>query len=247
MPILGIGLHIAVALFFAIHAVRTGREIYWLVILFMFPLLGSIVYFFAVFSQEAKVQHTVNRTVNKVVRSLDPGRDLREARAAFDMTPTAQNQLRLAQALLASGDTAQAIEQFEACLQGPFARDPDIRFGAAHARLQHGDAQLAVELLRALRADHPNFREEPVALLLAQAYSAAGNQPAAHMELRQCHERFGSLETKVEYALWAQAHGHMDTASSLRDEVRRTVRHMPKHARSINQPLLDRLNAAATR
>ena len=49
MPIFGIGLHILIAIFFAIHAIRTGRELYWLVILFMFPLLGSIVYFAAVF------------------------------------------------------------------------------------------------------------------------------------------------------------------------------------------------------
>ena len=43
MPIFGLGLHILIAIFFAIHAIRTGREMYWLLILFMFPLLGSIV------------------------------------------------------------------------------------------------------------------------------------------------------------------------------------------------------------
>ena len=45
MPFVGLGLHLVVALFFAVHAVRTGREMYWLVILFSFPLLGSIAYF----------------------------------------------------------------------------------------------------------------------------------------------------------------------------------------------------------
>ena len=49
MPFLGLGLHILVALFFAVHAVRTGRQMYWLLILFSFPLLGSLVYFAAVF------------------------------------------------------------------------------------------------------------------------------------------------------------------------------------------------------
>lgn len=42
MTIFGIGLHILIALFFAIHAVRTGRELDWLFILFRLPLLGAI-------------------------------------------------------------------------------------------------------------------------------------------------------------------------------------------------------------
>mgnify|MGYP002140441361 CR=1 FL=1 len=45
----GVGLHILAAIFFAIHAVRRGRELYWLLILFMFPLFGSVVYFFAIY------------------------------------------------------------------------------------------------------------------------------------------------------------------------------------------------------
>ena len=36
--IFGIGLHVLVAIFFAVHAVKRGRELYWLLILFMFPL-----------------------------------------------------------------------------------------------------------------------------------------------------------------------------------------------------------------
>ena len=45
MPIFGLGLHILIALFFAVHAMRHGKQMYWLIILFSFPLLGSVVYF----------------------------------------------------------------------------------------------------------------------------------------------------------------------------------------------------------
>ena len=49
MTIFGIGIHILIAVFFAIHVVRNGQQLYWLLILFMFPLLGSVVYFFAIY------------------------------------------------------------------------------------------------------------------------------------------------------------------------------------------------------
>ena len=44
----GIGLHVFVAIFFAVHAMRNNQGIYWLFILFAFPLLGSVVYFVAI-------------------------------------------------------------------------------------------------------------------------------------------------------------------------------------------------------
>ena len=47
MPLIGLGLHFLIAIFFAIHAVRNRRQLYWLLILFSFPLLGSLAYFVA--------------------------------------------------------------------------------------------------------------------------------------------------------------------------------------------------------
>ena len=49
MPLL-LGLSFLIAIYFAIHAVRTGQDRYWLFIMFSFPFLGSAVYFFAFFS-----------------------------------------------------------------------------------------------------------------------------------------------------------------------------------------------------
>ena len=49
MRYLGIGFHVIVAIYFAVHAVRTRQNIYWLLILFAFPMLGSVVYFFAIY------------------------------------------------------------------------------------------------------------------------------------------------------------------------------------------------------
>ena len=96
MPFAGLGLHILVALFFAVHAVRSGQQMYWLIILFSFPLLGSLVYFLAIYLPDSRLQHGARKVVASAAKALDPTRELREARAAFDYTPTAQNQMRLA-------------------------------------------------------------------------------------------------------------------------------------------------------
>src|SRR5271169_3342802 len=100
MQFMGIGIHVLIALFFAVHVVRTGREMYWLLILFAFPLLGSIVYFFAIYLPDTRLHHGLHRATAAAVNTLDPGKELREAERAFDLIPTAKNQMRFANALL---------------------------------------------------------------------------------------------------------------------------------------------------
>lgn len=244
MPFIGIGIHVLVALFFAIHAVRTGRDIYWLMILFFFPLLGSIVYFLAVYLPDSRLQHGVRRATAAAVRSLDPGKALREAQQAFDLTPTAQNQMRLASALLDAGAAAQAVQHYEDCLKGPFASDPDIRFGAAKARLQNGQAAAAIALIEAIRNQNPDYRAEQVSLLLAQAYALESRHQEARVEFDSAITRFGSLEIRAECAIWALGIGDHTTANAQYQEVAQSMRHWNKHTRTLNEPLVRRLDAA---
>src|ERR1700736_6881569 len=78
MPVLGLGLHILVALFFAVHAVRSGQQMYWLMILFSFPLFGSIVYFLVIYLPNSRLEYGARKAVAAAARSLDPTRELRE-------------------------------------------------------------------------------------------------------------------------------------------------------------------------
>jgi hypothetical protein len=244
MEIFGIGIHLIVALFFAIHAVRERREMYWLFVLFSFPLLGSLVYFVAVYLPQSRLEHSAYRAGRALQGALDPGRDVRDARRAFELTPTAHNQMRLASVLLDAGQAAQAVEQYETCLQGPFARDPELRLGAAQARLANGDAAGALILLQPLMQEQPNFRPEQTGLLLGRVYAETGRQREAGAQLDAMAERFGSLEARVEFAVWAYANGQDAVAAPALEEIERTRKHMPAHARKLNSSLFKRLDAA---
>jgi hypothetical protein len=244
MQFFGIGIHVIIALFFAIHAVRERREMYWLLVLFAFPLLGSIVYFVAVFLPSMRLDHSAHKAGRALQASLDPGREVREAQRAFELTPTAHNQMRLANALLDAGQPARAAEQYEACLQGPFARDAELRLGAARARLASGNAQGTVALLEALVAEQPGFRPEQVGILLGQAYAASGRQDEAGSQFTHAAQRFGSLDARAELAIWALANGKPALAEPELQEIERTRRHMPGHARKLNAELFKRVDAA---
>jgi hypothetical protein len=244
MTIFGIGLHVLVAIFFAIHVIRSGQQMYWLMILFMFPGLGSIVYFFAIYLPDSRLNHGARKMVTAAAKSLDPGRELREARDAYAYTPTAQNQMRLAAAQLEAGETAEAAQTYEACLQGAFAGDLDIRLGAARANIACGKPAEGIAHLEFIRRTDRNFRPEQTSVLLAQAFSAAGRNEEARAEFESAVNRFGSFEARAEFAIWAANARQFQLAQRLQNELQKTMDHWNRHTHSMNQPLIRRLNAA---
>jgi hypothetical protein len=244
MYIFGIGIHVLVALFFAVHVIRSGQQMYWLMILFMFPGLGSAVYFIAIYLPNSRLNHGARKVVTAAAKSLDPGRALREARQAYDYTPTAQNQMRLAGALLDDGNAGEAATTYEACLQGPFSGDLEIRFGAAQATLACGRAAAAVAHLQAIRSANANFRAEQVSVLLAQSLAAAGRQDEARAEFDYALSHHNSFTTQAEYAIWAAGVGDAAKANQLDEELQRTIQRWTSRTRDLNQPLLRRLNTA---
>jgi hypothetical protein len=244
MPIAGLGLHFILAILCAIHAVRSRQNLYWLMILFAFPLVGSLVYFFAIYLPHSRLQRGAMKAVSAAMNVLDPQREVREARAAFDETPTAQNQMRLASALLAVGDAKAAAAEYESCLSGPFASDPEIRYGAARAFVECQRFGDALRYLEPLRQERPDFRPEPVALLIARSLAGLSRTAEARREFEAAVARFGTYEAKAEYAIWAYAIGDRDTAGRLQAELEKIAARWNTLTRELNEQSEQRLRAA---
>lgn len=244
MPFVGAGLYFALAIFCAVHVVRTRQNLYWLLILFGFPLLGSLVYFLAIYFPNSRLQYRARKTVAAAAKAIDPNREVREAGAAFDEAPTAQNQMRLACALLEVGRPAEAVQQYESCLAGPFAADPEIRFGAARACVECERYAEALRHLQPLQREHPAFRPEPVSLLLARALAGSSRAADARAEFESAVARFGTFEAKAEYAIWAYAINDTATAERLGAELEKIAARWSPLTRELNEGPLRRLRAA---
>jgi hypothetical protein len=232
------------ALLCAIHVVRTRQQLYWLFILFAFPLLGSLVYLFAVYLPNSRLERSALRAVSAAAKALDPTREVREARAAFEDTPTAQNQMRLAAALLDAGDAAEAARQYEACLKGPFASDPEIRLGAARAFTECERFPVAWDYLQGIRKERPDFKAEAVSLLTARCLAGMSRHPEARAELDSAVARFGTYEAKAELAIWALGTGDRATAERLDTELAKISSRWNSLTRDLNAPVERRYRAA---
>jgi len=244
MPFIGLGFHILIALYFAVHAVRSGQNTYWLLILFSFPLLGSVVYFFAIFLPDSRLEQGAKKAIASAAKALDPTKELRDARTAFDDTPTVQNRMRLAAALLNAGQAEEAAATYEACLSGVFASDPEILFSAARANAEAEKFVRAIEQLELIRKVDPKYRAEQVSLLFAQLLSQAGRRPEAKAEFESAIAKFGGFDVKAEFLIWALLSNERELAERLHAEVEHITKRWNRRTRSYHLPTLRRLEAA---
>ena len=241
---LGLGLHFIIALFFAIHVVRSGQPMYWLILLFMFPLLASVVYFFAIYLPSSRLEHGARRVMSSAAKTFDPKRSIREAKAAFEEVPTAQNQLKLAEAQLELGFPEEAAQNYEACLKGPFANSLEIKFGAARALVECQRYQEAIVHLEVIQSIDQLFRAAAVLLLLARSYAGVGRNTEAQSSFETAVDRFGTFEARAEYLIWALATKDTTLAAKLQSELDQISKRWTPQTSKLNAPILDRIKAA---
>jgi len=242
VPILGF-LDIAIAIFFAVHAVRSGRPMYWIMILIIAPFLGSLIYFFAEYLPEVRHSSVARKSARVVKSIVDPNRELREARLAFDRTPTVDNRSRLAEALLARGDNEEAIEQFQACASGPYAKDVKFRRGLARAQLAAGRHAQAAATLEALLADSPRDAGADAALWLAQALTQVDETRAIAAFEHATHVH-NTTETQAAYGIFLASLGRDAQARQLLEGVLHNARVGTASSRELNREAIDQARAA---
>lgn len=250
MPIFGISLHVIVALFFAVHAVRTQQNMYWLLILFLFPAIGSAVYFFAIYLPSLRQSRGARAATRAITQIVDPNRAVREARVNFDRAPTVAHRMRLAAALLDAGNAAEALTHYRAAASGPFASDPALLDGLARAQFATGDVSAARETLEKLFAVHPFARQQPdPALLYARALAALGS-PDTRAAFEAALASARDAAPRCLYADWLAAQANDADRARARElyaDIVHDAKHWPRHAREHNSEWLQRAQSALSR
>lgn len=247
MPILGLGLHVIVAILCAVHVLRTNQERSWLFVLFIFPLLGSIIYALAVMLPDVSRSRSGRRVVRGLRDTLNPGRELREAQVDFEHSATIANRIRVADALHGAARYADAIAAYRDALRGVHSDDPDIQVKLARALLDNGEAAAARDLLEALIAHRPDFKSPEGHLIYARALAACGVRDKAREEFDSLVGYFAGIEARVRYIEVLEGWGEQAAASALAEESLRHIKHMPAGSRRLNEEWIRALKQAATR
>jgi hypothetical protein len=233
MILLGLSLLFSIAL--CIHVVRTGREIYWLMIILIIQPIGGLVYLLAIVAPEFLGGSKAQRMGQAARKALDPQREYREAAQAVDDAPTVANRARQAAAAGGLGRHDEAERLYAEALQGLYADDPQLLLGRANALIELNRAAEALPLLDTLSAQSNAARTPNVALAMGRAYQALGRYAEADTALRWAAAHLPGFEGMARYAMFLAQAGRKDEAREALAEIdkrlAKTHSHFRKEAR----------------
>jgi len=212
-------LSIGIAILLCWHAVRTGRDSFWLWIIIMFQPLGGLVYFALNVVPDIFGGTTARKLGQAARETLDPHREYREARTAHADTPTVRNQSRLATASMHLGKYADAEALYRAAAQGVHADDPVLLLGLANALLELHRPADALEVLERLGTDEAHGRTPAAALALGRAYEGLGRAAEADTALQWASQRLPGFEALARYAAFMARNGRKDEAREIVREL----------------------------
>jgi hypothetical protein len=210
--ILGLILTYLPSLVCGIHVVRTGREMYWLWIFVIAPMLGPAFYFFAVLVPEWMGGRTARGLGRATQQALDPERDFRNPMRALEDTPTIGNRMKVAQAAAALGRWDDAEAQWAQCVDSHWAEDPAVLMGHANALLELRRYQEALTRLEQLKKLGREGETPVVALAFARAFEGLGRNQEADDAYRFAADRVPGLEAGGRYVAFMAKLGRREDA-----------------------------------
>lgn len=213
-PALALSVILSVAL--CVHAVKTGRELYWLFIIMLFQPIGGIVYFVAILLPELLRGPTARKAAHAARETLDPGRVYREAKAAADDSPTVHNRMKLAAAAAEMGRHEEAEGLYRDAAQGVHADDPALLLGRAMALVELGRPAEALPLLDRMEVEGDTPQ---AALTRARAFEGLGRNDEAAAAYQSATGRLPGLEGLARYAAFLARTGRRGEAEEALVEI----------------------------
>jgi hypothetical protein len=237
MPILA-ALVFVIQLCFAYHALKTGRPYWWLFVIMAFPVMGCLLYYFIEVFPTSRESRRAAKAMRAVSRALHPDRTLNERMAELEACGSVENRIALARTCIEHGKYYEAAALYRSCLSGIYEKDPDIRFGLAHALelcLVHEEA---IKVASHLRETHASFRPNDVRLVLAKALEGVSRLDEALAEFKLLADTYPGEEGRWRYGALLKRMGQGDAARTVFNGMLRNAQRMPDHYRDAQREWL---------
>lgn len=222
---------IAIQVLCVIDVIRNGRNQLWIMALVFLPVASTIAYVVLEVYPRFQGNRHVRTARATVAAKLDPDKDVRTARAALDMADTVANRMRLADALAAQGNHAEALPLYhEAAALGPV----DLRTAEklARAEFETDDPASALATLDAAPRASAQSDRDRIGLLRARVLDAVGRKDEALALYADLVTRLPGEEGRCRYAALLLEQGKDATARTVLEEVEARMKLMDRQQRA---------------
>lgn len=218
MPLAGL-VHILIALTFVIHAMRTGRPQYWMWIIIMLPLLGSLAYVVVELLPELAQTRRARKVKSQISDIIAPDREWQRLSKQVQQTGSVDAKRALAEEAERKGMWAEAVDLYRSAATGLYEHEPQLLIGLARSQLGAGAPQSALDTLDALQKEHPDIESGEAHLCYARSQEALGRLIEAADEYRRLSAYYVGLEARTRYGLLLIKLGQPDQARTIFKEI----------------------------
>jgi hypothetical protein len=225
-------LHIALQVFCVVHLFRTGRNMTWLFLIILVPVVGCLAYLLVEVLPSFQNSPGARRALRRAKTAIDPGRDLRENTLNYERSQNVETASKLAEELTKAGRHAEAIKVCNEARTGLFEDDPKILLSLSKAQFAAGDHAGAIATLDYLREKNPGFRSADGHLVYARSLEESGATQRALEEYVALANYYPGAEARVRQAMLHKKLGETTRARELFAAVLDDARLAPKHFRT---------------
>ncbi len=225
------GLLLLVQIGCVIHAVKTGREQFWVYIIAFLPGIGCAAYFFTQILPELNQSQTVNKAGSGLLKAVDPQRELKKRKLELERADTIDNRRKLAAECVEAGMPEEGIELLSSCLKGGYENDPHVLLELATACFAAEQFERTRTTLELLIEKNPTFKSHDGHLLYARSLEKTGATEQALQEYSALANSFPGEEARVRYGLLLKSIGRNNEAQQWFNESIARARRAPGYYR----------------
>jgi hypothetical protein len=217
-----------------IHAYRSGRERYWIMIILFFPFLGVLAYFAIEILPELMGPVAARA---RVKAAADPVNRLKEASHNLEEADTAANHIAKADALFDMGRYPDAELHYRAAQDRCGSADHKISEKLAWTLFEMGKAQEALDMLEPLPAPVGIGQADRRSLLRARILAELGQKQEARAIYADITPRLVGQEARCRYAALLLEIGEAEEARLMFEEIEKGLKKAPQLASPKEKPM----------
>ncbi|HWG72348.1 MAG TPA: tetratricopeptide repeat protein [Steroidobacteraceae bacterium] len=233
-------LSIAVQVGLIVHAIKTGRNMLWILAIGFLPLVGSIAYVVVEILPQVLGGSTARRAKSGVRRIMDPDRDLRRASAEVEISGNVDARRRLAEELFERGQYAAAIDVYQGGLKGIFEHDPTLLLGLAQTQFAARNFAAARAALERMTQHNPEFKSADGQLLYARTLEEQGALDEAERVYAEFAPGYPGAEGRLRYGLLLKRRGKLEDSRRVLQDLLDGAKLGPAHYRRAQAEWLTR-------
>jgi len=206
------GFLLIIQICFVIHALKTSRDRYWIMVIMMLPGIGCAAYFFIELLPEINQSHTANKVGRSLIKSVDPQRELRARKLELERADTIENRRKLAAECIEANLADDGVELLNGCLKSGMETDPHLLLELANANFAAERYSETHTTLETLIEKNPDFKSHDGHLLYARSLEKTGATDAAASEYEILVASYPGEEARVRYGMLLKQQGQVQEA-----------------------------------